>query len=832
MARLYLVADLFCGAGGSSTGAEKAIRAIGGEMVLVAVNHWPVAVETHQKNHPTARHYIEDLNVADPEKIVPEGRLDLLMASPQCTYHSRARGGRPVGDQQRIDPWAVQRWLSKLDVRCLLVENVPEFVQWGPLLPNGKPDPKRKGEYFTAWLSAIWMMGYDAQWRMLNAADYGDATTRVRFFLQARRDGRPIRWPEATHSPSGEADMFGQRPRWRAAREVIDWANPGASLFERKTPLSPKTRLRIARGLQRFGGPLAPLYIRLLDLPEEDKERFLRPANGEASPFIAVGRENNVPKSVDHPLGTITTIPGMYLYEPVAQPFVFGNRSHNAPKDAGEPVPTITTAHGGGLCVVEPKAEPFVLGQQGGGAPRHTGEPLPTIATDGAIALIDPHLIKYYNSDGGGQSVEAPVPTILGNHHIALCRPLAVPYGPKAEARPVDEPLPTILTKDRLGVASPMIVPYYGEKNGSPRIPRSPDEPLATITTEPRFALCTPDATPFLVPQSHARSDDDHPGTGAPTGSRGRPVCPAGRVSLEMHQAGSLRTPDADSATAGGPASPEGVSQGDLLGGGETALDRRPHPSVDGTARPYPPGDGGRSHPRGEDRQPPGSSGACDTPGELATSVPLGTEEAERLPGPSNAPAGGQGAGKSLASAGAQLPTDRTGAGHLPNDSLQGTGFVVPYFGEAPGQSPRVHDVDEPLPTVTSHGAGALVAPVLVQTCHDGNNGRRLDEPLPTLTARGSLAIAEPVILPCGSAGAIDPRRLVLIDGVPHVLDIRFRMLTNVELARAMSFEDEEMRYEFVGTKSEITKQIGNAIPVRMAAALVQAILSEKGDCE
>lgn len=618
MTRVFRVADLFCGAGGSSTGAEKAIRAIGGAMDLVAVNHWPLAIETHQKNHPSARHYIEDLNVADPERIVPEGYLDLLMASPQCTFYSRARGGKPVTDQQRMDPWAVQRWLSKLAVRCLLVENVPEFVDWGPLLSNGKPDPKRKGDYFRAWMAAIWMLGYDAQWRCLNAADYGDATTRVRFFLQARKDGKSIRWPEATHSSSGLADMFGHRPRWRAAREVIEWERKGASLFGRKVPLSPKTRLRIARGLKRFGGPLAPLYIRLLDLPEEELARFNGSGNGAYSPFVTAHRANNVPKSADDPVQTITTIPGIYLYEATAEPFIFANRNNAAPRGDGQPVPTITTAHGGGLCVVEPQAEPFVLGQQSGATPRHTSEPLPTIATDGAIALIDPHLIKYYKNDGGGQSIEAPVPAITTNGHFALCQPLAVPYGPKAEARPVEQPLPTILTKDRLGLAEPMIVPYYGEKNGLARIPRSPEEPLATITTEPRFALCVPETRPFIVPQ----------------------------------------------------------------------------------------------------------------------------------------------------------------------------------FGEAPGQSPRVHAIDQPLPAVTSHGAGALVEP----------------------------AILDPVR---AHPAEIDPRRLVVIDGVLHILDIRFRMLTNVELARAMSFDDEEISYEFVGNKRDVTKQIGNAVPVRTAAALVRAILEE-----
>ena len=121
--RKFLVADLFAGAGGSSTGAERAILAAGDQMELVAVNHWPVAVQTHSLNHPSARHYVEDVEHADPEAIVPEGRLDLLMASPECKYHSRAKGGKPIHDQGRMSPWAILNWLTKLDVRCVLIES-------------------------------------------------------------------------------------------------------------------------------------------------------------------------------------------------------------------------------------------------------------------------------------------------------------------------------------------------------------------------------------------------------------------------------------------------------------------------------------------------------------------------------------------------------------------------------------------------------------------------------------------------------------------------------------------------------------------------------------
>ena len=138
--RVALVADLFCGAGGSSAGARRALAALGFQMNLVAVNHWNVAIETHSRNHPEARHYCQDVNAVKPAVLVPEGKLDLLMASPTCTYHSRARGGKPINDQGRMDPWAIVHWCTELRVRRLLVENVPEFVDWAHSIcaPEGR----------------------------------------------------------------------------------------------------------------------------------------------------------------------------------------------------------------------------------------------------------------------------------------------------------------------------------------------------------------------------------------------------------------------------------------------------------------------------------------------------------------------------------------------------------------------------------------------------------------------------------------------------------------------------------------------------------------------
>src|SRR5690348_6227660 len=255
MSRKMLVADLLCGAGGSSTGCQRALEAMGLKMELVCVNHWGVAIETHKKNHPEARHYVQDIATVRPHLLVPEGYLDLLMASPTCTHHSVARGGKPTSDQQRSDPWHIVTWLTELRVKRLIIENVWEFCGWGPVDPRtARPIKGRKGEYFHAWIDTLRRLGFEPEWRKLNAADYGDATTRQRFILMARSDQRRVSWPMPTHKRRDElqGDLFSDSKPWRPAREIIDWSIKGKSILNRKKPLAPKTLARIYAGAMKF----------------------------------------------------------------------------------------------------------------------------------------------------------------------------------------------------------------------------------------------------------------------------------------------------------------------------------------------------------------------------------------------------------------------------------------------------------------------------------------------------------------------------------------------------------------------------------------------------
>ena len=661
--RTFYVADLFCGAGGSSTGAQRAIAEIGGAMDLLAVNHWNTAIATHSANHPDARHVVEDVSLVDPETIVEDGRLDLLMASPECKFYSRARGGKPIHDQGRMNPWAIHNWLTKLDVRCVLIENVPEFVEWGPLDDNRRPDKAHKGKHFEAWFLAFHSLGYRAEWRMLNAADYGDATTRTRFFLLARKDGRPVVWPEPSHA-KGDTGMFPGRKRWRGAREIINWDNAGRSLLDdpkyRKRPLSQKTQRRIAKGLKRFGGPMAQLYIRLLDLDEAFETA---PLTDSAQAFVLNRHGENGhdrTHSTDSPLPTVTCRGAGYLVNPDAEPFLNANRNQNAAKGIDEPVPCITSAHGGGSMLVEPELRPFVLSQQSAGAPRDTAEPLPTVAAAGAISLVRPTIIQYYGQSYA-QDAEYPLTSITGCRKHALVNPILVEYYGTSDAASVDNPLPTVTTKARHGLANPAIIELshgngpMGERGDDRRV-HSIDEPLGSVTTTRGLAL----AQPVLFQTSQTGGNGDY-------------------------------------------------------------------------SRPF--------------------------------DNPLPTVTAE----------------EDVAFA---VPTAKP--------------YIVANFGEAKNPEPRVHYIDEPLPTVTSRGAGDLVTPTLAE------------------------AVAQEAV----DAG-IDPRRIVFVDGQPHLLDIRFRMLDNGELARAMGFDDEESSYEFVGNVTEVTRQIGNAVPVNLAAALVKAALSD-----
>lgn len=240
MTRRGLIVDLFAGGGGASTGLLRAT----GRHPDIAINHSRAAVAVHTANHPPTLHFCEDVFEVSPREVCGGRAVEILWASPDCTHHSRARGGKPRDRKRRALASVVLRWAAMVRPRIILLENVLEFLDWGPLCEEGKPIKELAGRDFDAWVTDLRLQGYRVDWRELNAADYGAPTNRTRLFLVARRDGAPIVWPEPTHGPG--------RLAYRTAAEIIDWFRPAPSIFDRKKPLKDNTHRRIAHGLKRY----------------------------------------------------------------------------------------------------------------------------------------------------------------------------------------------------------------------------------------------------------------------------------------------------------------------------------------------------------------------------------------------------------------------------------------------------------------------------------------------------------------------------------------------------------------------------------------------------
>lgn len=485
-----LAADLFCGAGGTSTGLTQACDVIGRRLRLSAVNHWQRAVETHAANHPSADHHCEDLTTLDPRKAVPGGKLDLLVASPECTHHSVARGGMPVNDQSRASAWCVLRWCTALRVDRVLIENVPEFETWGPIGANGRPLRSRKGETFRAFVGGLESLGYRVAWRVLNAADHGGATTRRRLFIQAARGRLPMRWPEATHEPDPTPGLFGLKQRWRAAREVIDWSIPGESIFTRKRPLSENTLRRIEAGIRKFCGQWAEPFLVLLRGTDRSQ------VHGSA-------------RSVDSPTPTFGTS-GAHI----------------------------------GLC------QPFVLSAGGPVvAGRSAGEPVPTVLTRDRLGLCEPFICKVTNQGDDNcrvKPVDIPLGTLTASNGYGLVSPFIVPtnYGERRGQSPrhhdIDQPLPTVVAGGvSHGLCEPFLVPFYANGQAD-----STNDPLRTVTTRDRHGLCEPDAVRLDIRFRMLQPHELAAAMGFPagyriTGNRGEQVKQIGNA-VEVNQARAL----------------------------------------------------------------------------------------------------------------------------------------------------------------------------------------------------------------------------------------------------------------------------------------------------
>ena len=466
-----IAVDGFCGGGGASEGIKMAI----GRDPDVAINHDPEAVVMHQANHPGTKHYCQSIYRVDPEDVVREFRAPIGLAwfSPDCTHHSKARGGKPKQKHIRDLAWIVPHWAERAvwegkRPRIIFIENVEEFQDWGPLLEDGKACQLSKGLEFKRWVKALKKLGYDVAWKELRACDYGAPTIRKRLFVVARCDGQPIVFPAPTHGPN-------RAQPYRTAAECIDWSNLGSSIFlskeqgkkvRAKRPLADATLRRVAHGVSKYVVKAKKPFI--VNLTHH-------------------GAERNEP--TDEPFKTIT---GANRGEKaLVQPFLAGcggRAGQSEPRPADKPYHTTTAK--ADTCLVAP-----LLAGAGGpiysGKPKSADEPLNTIVKENHTAVVSPMLASLNSSKSEGDhrchDAREPVNTIMTDPRHALVGALLTEHANASSPRsfPADEPMRTQCAQVKGGhfvLCAAHLAQHNNHGEGVPNVGRDAEEPLSTIT--------------------------------------------------------------------------------------------------------------------------------------------------------------------------------------------------------------------------------------------------------------------------------------------------------------------------------------------------------------
>lgn len=465
-----IVVDNFAGGGGASLGIEHAL----GRPVDFAINHDPEAIAMHTANHPSTHHYCESVWAVDPRQVAAGRQVGLGWFSPDCTFHSKARGGKPFRDRnvarrRRGLAWLIVRWAKEVRPRVIMLENVEEFADWGPLLENGTPCPLRRGMTFRRWHRMIENLGYQIDMRELRAMNYGAPTSRKRLFVIARCDDQEIVFPESTHGP-----QRGLQPYCTAA-DCIDWSIPCPSIFERDRPLADATLRRIARGIMRY----------VVDNPSP----FIVPITHTGSPRV---------HSIDEPLRTVTTAQrGEFA---LVTPFIAGcgGRMGQSPeRSVDRPMQTITAK--ADAVLVAPTLIQASWGEREGQAPRALDlhKPLGTIVGGGIKhALVSAFLAKHYGGhENDGTTLSKPVDTITARDHHSLVTSHLLKLRNNQFGQGVDEPFGTLTAGGgHYGEVRAFLMKYYG----SPQDPRL-DQPLGTVTTKDRFGLVMVHGEPYAI---------------------------------------------------------------------------------------------------------------------------------------------------------------------------------------------------------------------------------------------------------------------------------------------------------------------------------------------
>lgn len=327
----FVIIDLFCGAGGTTTGFENSPYA----KVIACVNHDPIAIKSHQANHPEMEHFAEDILTIDMNLLIdcvrrakqkyPNAKL-ILWASLECTHFSNARGGMERNEDSRTLAWGLIRYIQSLNPDYVQIENVREFMSWGPLDSKGKPVSKTKGKDWMEWRHYInENFNYYDDWTLLNSADFGANTSRIRLFGCFAKKHLPIKFPKQTHVKEVKGDMFSELKKWRPVKDCLDLTNEGKSIFNRKINLVDSTLIRILAGINKFVVPMQEYQFLLKYNSMNKNSKYNAPSIFSPSPVIATqerlglvsidfidtyysGSPSSKVKSIDAPAGTITTV--------------------------------------------------------------------------------------------------------------------------------------------------------------------------------------------------------------------------------------------------------------------------------------------------------------------------------------------------------------------------------------------------------------------------------------------------------------------------------------------------------------------------------------------
>jgi DNA (cytosine-5)-methyltransferase 1 len=499
-----LIIDSFAGGGGASLGIAWAT----GRGPDIALNHDPIALSMHEKNHPSTLHVCEDAYRANLQRLVGRRKVGLLWASPDCRDFSRAKGDKPVSLRVRSLAWMVVTWAKTIKPDVIILENVREFEEWGPVVPMWRCKacewkgtegqailkrkrrrcprcnsvrlvmterwlrvPEKKGITFKRWRGRLKALGYVVQHKTLDAADFGAPTHRKRLFLVARRDGKPIVWPEHTHANPKRLDampLFDQLKPWRTAAECIDWNIPCPSIFERTKPLAEKTLRRIALGIKRY----------VLDNPQP----FIVGAGGPTY--------GGKPRPVDQPMKSLTQENHSALVSPYLVPITHaGERRANSMQ---EPLPTVTTANRGEMAVIAPIISRYNGQVDNESRCKDPREPFSTLDTQPRFAVVAPTLIQTGYGERDGQAprsldLHKPLGAAVagGAKHAVVAAYLAKHFGGMVGV-PIETPLPTTTVRGTQNqiVAANLVHLNHGEKTWN-----GVDEPLRTVTTGNHAAL-------------------------------------------------------------------------------------------------------------------------------------------------------------------------------------------------------------------------------------------------------------------------------------------------------------------------------------------------------